>query len=246
MSDVFDRVVGYADFDQVDRRALREKVEIIREIMRPYLTAGPPKRILVAGCGEGSEAMMVRHIFEAETVGVDLGLKERSVSKDGGLELIPGDLSKLPFADNSFDFIYSYHVLEHVQDPGAVMLEMRRVLADPGYFFVGFPNRNRLVAYIGTHTGETNWEKIKWNLNDYKDRIMGRFENKYGAHAGFSQKEFTERWAPAFGKVIPVRNEYMLSKYNQHSAAIRFLIWTGLSEFAFPSNYFVLTAASSK
>jgi len=240
MNKVFDKVVGYADFNKVDEPALKRKAEIIHDIVLPHLEKNPPENILVAGCGEGSEAVLLHNTFGSFTVGIDKGLTESSKSENGKVELHPGDISNLEHKDASFDFIYSYHVLEHVEDPDAVLREMRRVITANGAFFVGFPNKNRMVAYVGTHTGETTWDKIRWNLNDYKDRFIGRFENKYGAHAGFAQKPFMKHAAQYFNTVIPVRNEYMVAKYSKYASAIQLMIRTGFSELIFPSNYFIL------
>ncbi len=237
MSDLFDPTVGYADFDSKNTAALERTVNIVFDIMTPHLD-DRPKRALVAGCGDGAEAALVRTTFGMKTVGVDVGLSKRELLED--LELIPGDLADLPFADGYFDFIYSYHVLEHVDDPDAVLAEFKRVLGPDGTVFLGFPNRNRIIAYAGTHTGETLFQKVKWNLNDYLDRIRGRFENELGAHAGFAQSDFVHRCSRLFGSIVPLRNSYMIRKYRRVEPLIQFLCKTGLGEFAFPSNYFVL------
>jgi 2-polyprenyl-3-methyl-5-hydroxy-6-metoxy-1,4-benzoquinol methylase len=46
---------------------------------------------------------------------------------------------QLPYADDTFDFIISTDVLEHVQDVGACMAECFRVLKDGGRLLVVFP-----------------------------------------------------------------------------------------------------------
>lgn len=61
---------------------------------------------------------------------------------------IAADASQIPFADNTFDVVYSLAVLEHVPDPPAVVAEMLRVLKPGGrlyseipfiFFFHGYP-----------------------------------------------------------------------------------------------------------
>jgi SAM-dependent methyltransferase len=53
---------------------------------------------------------------------------------------IVGDLFSLPFADNSFDYVFSIYVLEHVANPQAAIREMYRVLKPDGmcYSFIPF------------------------------------------------------------------------------------------------------------
>ena len=50
-----------------------------------------------------------------------------------------GDISKLPFRDNSVDAVIILAVLEHVQDPAAVINEIYRVLKPSGHVFAYMP-----------------------------------------------------------------------------------------------------------
>lgn len=47
---------------------------------------------------------------------------------------------KLPFANNFFDFIISFQVLEHVQNLEKTLKEFKRVLKKDGYLFIACPN----------------------------------------------------------------------------------------------------------
>jgi len=47
-----------------------------------------------------------------------------------------GSTHKLPFADNSFDFLYASHVLEHFSNPEIVLREWLRVAKNYVYFAV--------------------------------------------------------------------------------------------------------------
>ena len=46
----------------------------------------------------------------------------------------------LPFPDNTFDVILSHQVLEHVENPAAVICEAHRVLKPGGYIFLAYEN----------------------------------------------------------------------------------------------------------
>lgn len=58
---------------------------------------------------------------------------EHGVQRSGSAEarvnrpLFDVDAANMPFADKSFDYVISSHLLEHVTDPGAVIEEMMRV-----------------------------------------------------------------------------------------------------------------------
>ncbi len=208
--------------------------------MAEHLTLSENSKILVAGAGSGFEAVLISREFQRMTFGVDLNIDlQNQFSKGTDLMLQVQDISSLAFCDNSFDLAYSYHVLEHVPDPGAVLREIARVLKPGGFLYIGFPNKNRLYSYLGTSQKASVFDKIRWNLNDYKFRLQGKFKNESGAHAGFTEKEFLDQAAGVFAEISPLRNRYMLLKYPKLGRIFRFVIQIGLEEFLFPSNYFL-------
>ncbi len=52
---------------------------------------------------------------------------------------------KIPFSDNSFDFVYCWQVLEHVQDVDQSIKEMIRVTRKNGWIFIGCPDYRQIV-----------------------------------------------------------------------------------------------------
>lgn len=67
--------------------------------------------------------------------GVSVGSTVRFVGGDGG---------QLPFADACFDAVLCMEVLEHIDNPGAVVAEAARVLRPGGLFIFSGPNRTVL------------------------------------------------------------------------------------------------------
>lgn len=53
-----------------------------------------------------------------------------------------GDFLEIPFAADTFDYLISSHVIEHVPNLFAAYVEASRVVKDGGVFFCIFPNRN--------------------------------------------------------------------------------------------------------
>ena len=238
MKSKFDRVIGYADFDDVNNQKLKQKVLVLKNIISDKSKNNEINKMLVAGCGDGTEAKLMKNIFDCKITGVDISLEYDDLSDDSCV-LLKQDLGNLSFPNDYYDFIYSYHVLEHVPDPKIVLRELHRVLKPGGNLFIGFPNKNRLIGYIGAHNNVSWQEKLLWNLKDYRDRMAGKFENKYGAHAGFTQKEFLKIGNEVYKEIIPVRNDYMRLKYSGHKRIINSLIKLKVSDFLFPSNYFL-------
>lgn len=240
MNNKYNKTIGYSPLEDVDRDKMRQVILVNKTIIDKYFSSNPTSRILVAGAGQGDEADLIFDEFKLETIGVDINIINADGSKiRKGLSFHRQNLEKLAFVNNSFSMIYSFHVLEHVSDHLAVLRELHRVLSPGGVLFIGFPNKHRLFSYISTSQKASVLEKIKWNINDYIYRVKGKFENKYGAHAGFSEKGFVSESSGIFQKVLPVRNEYMLIKYAGIKRLINMSIRMGFAEILFPSNYYV-------
>ena len=105
-----------------------------------HIPAQPGMRILDAGCGSGS---MARQIAKAASgsivVGIDLRDKyidyaRRRAEAEGlrNLTFETGDVRKLPFANASFDIIWTKYLLQWVADPMRAMHEFGRVLKPGG------------------------------------------------------------------------------------------------------------------
>lgn len=190
----YSSIIGYSGLGNINLPKMQQKITTIREIITKTFTPKSGDQILVAGCGDGTEAVLFEKAFKLPVTGVDVSLDEEVVQVGGNVKLIRGDLSRTQMTDNQFSLVYSYHVLEHVSDHMAVLREMGRIMRDDGLLFIGFPNKNRLVGYIGSHDNISIGKKILWNLNDYKYKLIGRYENRLGAHAGFRRAiEFVTR-----------------------------------------------------
>ena len=236
----YSKTIGYSPLDLVDQDKLLQVIRVNKRIIDKYLPAGKGKTILVAGAGLGYEAVLINQEFQQKTVGVDLNIDLNNlIPKSLDLLLQRQDLTSLAFSVSSFDLVYCYHVLEHVADHMAVLKEIYRVLKPGGVLFVGFPNKNRLISYVGTSQKASSLDKIKWNITDYIYRLQGKFENKYGAHAGFTEKEFIKDASSVFETIDPVRNRYMILKYPNLGVLMNCVIKIKLEEFVFPSNYFI-------
>jgi SAM-dependent methyltransferase len=73
-------------------------------------------------------------VRRAENVSFELGVAER-----------------LPFDGSSFDAVVSFDVLEHVEDPGAALAEIARVLSPKGRAWLVFP------TYLGARSSHLDY-----------------------------------------------------------------------------------------
>jgi ubiquinone/menaquinone biosynthesis C-methylase UbiE len=203
-------------------------------------------RLLVAGCGEGHEALFLREELGGSVVGVDINKQWDSSlgSAVPNFRLLAANVLELPFPDGSFDAVFYHHVIEHVDDPAGSLRELARVLRPGGLIFVGCPNRHRAVGYLGSFDA-TIMDKLRWNLDDYRSRITHRFRNEFGAHAGFSEKELHDLLAAEFIDIRHLTGEYMRLKYGERlpELLLRAACSRGIRGIAMPSVYAIARRA---
>lgn len=118
------------------------------------LPAGADQAVLEVGCGEGGNLV---NLFAATPgaprllVGVDLFPAKLAFARRRGVpgRLVGADALALPFRDGAFDVILCRDLLHHVEDPGGVLAELRRVSRADGTVWIVEPNgRNPLVGLL--------------------------------------------------------------------------------------------------
>ncbi len=114
--------------------------ELETDLVRRYLGPPPQKlEILEAGCGTGLLLSRLQP-YAARAVGVDLSRGMLKLAKKRGLEVVQGSITALPFADASFDVVYSFKVLAHIKDIEQGLAELGRVLRPGGTLCAEFYN----------------------------------------------------------------------------------------------------------
>ena len=196
-----------------------------------------PESILVVGCGSGLEAAVLSQRLGAKVTGIDI-----DSTFDGEAAkvatLLRGDAMDLHFPDASFDFIYSFHALEHIKDPILALREMARVLRKGGGYWIGTPNRSRLLGYIGSKNLPLS-KKIAWNLADWKARLRGEFKNELGAHAGYSSGELKAMLGSVFSTTQEMSDTYFRTIYPNKAFFVNLLQHSRMSRVTYPSVYFM-------
>ncbi len=123
---------GYL-WSQSDAQAAAERRAYHFEKMAATLDLEEPRGLVLdAGCGDGIDLANHASRTGVEIIGVELS--------DGGCRtsaarvravptahVVQADLRQLPFADHTFDRVYSYGVLHHVASPPAAAAELARV-----------------------------------------------------------------------------------------------------------------------
>jgi len=104
------------------------------------IPAMPGGRLLDVGCGNGSFIARM-HELGWDVAGTDVDADAvRRARLDSGLDVYEGTLEGARFPVGSFDVVTLTHVVEHVDDPVALLAECRRILRPGGRVVATTPN----------------------------------------------------------------------------------------------------------
>lgn len=85
------------------------------------------------------------------------------------VEFVQAQVPPLPFADESFDYVVSFQVIEHIKRDKEFVREVRRVLKKGGKFIVSTPNRPMSLTRNPWHVREYTHEQFESLLSEFKD-----------------------------------------------------------------------------
>lgn len=103
---------------------------IIRSVLRRSLPRGP-LRLAEVGCGSGTLLPVAAEF--GDVVGVEALPEFRAVARGRGFSVLPGSLpDQLPLPVDSWDGVFLFDVLEHIDDDRAALQAVARVLRPGG------------------------------------------------------------------------------------------------------------------
>ncbi len=138
---------------------------------------GDRRRFLDIGCATG---MLLAYLKNRDwrVQGVEIcepaaryGVEKRKVP------IAVGTLDEAAFQDAAFSFVHFSHVIEHVPDPRAFLLEVNRVLEPGGYVITVTPNRAGLQARVFRERWRSS---IADHLNLFSRRSLVRLLSECG------------------------------------------------------------------
>ncbi|MBI4091397.1 class I SAM-dependent methyltransferase [candidate division WWE3 bacterium] len=128
-------------------------------------------KVLDAGCGNGN--YLIDEFRDRIDLACGVDLKPEFTSKNVCLDEIRySSLQKIPYEDETFDFVIMLWVLEHLKNPLAVLKEMSRVLKPGGELIFATPNKNFISLVLKNFLSS---KRANFFINKH---FYGRFEKE--------------------------------------------------------------------
>ncbi|BDA67875.1 methyltransferase type 11 [Calothrix sp. PCC 7716] len=135
---------GYYGADGTEKKERRQaQIDLIEEVLR-WAKIEQASHILDVGCGIGGSSLYLAGKYNASVTGITLSPVQATRAKQRAAEFglcyranfQVADALNMPFADNSFDLIWSLESGEHMPDKVKFLQECYRVLKPGGTMIV--------------------------------------------------------------------------------------------------------------
>ena len=173
--------------------------------------------VLDVGCGTGNNTILLSSSIRAHVCGLDIsyGMLQKAYAKTKQIPLVQAPADNIPFAADSFDFIYMTEVLHHLPDIPMTFQEINRILKPSGLFcIVTQAHRqidNRMTSRFFPGTATVDKER-------YPDIDVIAAQLKTTGFRTVNPKEYTYkpvRLGPEYLETIEKRGFSMLHKISQ-------------------------------
>lgn len=135
---------GYYGADgNIKKERRQAQIDLIEELLQ-WSGVQQADNILDVGCGIGGSSLYLAQKFNAKVTGITLSpvqasraaerAKEANLATEASFQV--ADAQNMPFADNSFDLVWSLESGEHMPDKTKFLQECYRVLKPGGKFIM--------------------------------------------------------------------------------------------------------------
>lgn len=147
-------------------------------------------KFLDLGCGYGERTLIFKN-GKREITGIDHINYHSKNYKD--FIFFNRDFFDSGFGSESFDIVFSFDVIEHMEKPEKLLSEIHRLLRPGGVCILSTPNKHRILGAILILLGkrkfpycldERNKEKYPeyWHIKEYTDKELRQIVSKNGFH----------------------------------------------------------------
>lgn len=151
------------------------------------------KIVLDAGCGEGYGANYLAESAKS-VIGIDVASEAILYAKEKyqkeNLQFLVMDVCQMNFAQDSFEVVTSFQVIEHLKEYEKFVKDVFNILKNKGIFIVSTPNKATFSPNIEGAKGEFHYKEFY--LDELKNLLKRYFKKIeiFGLHyAGETEKK---------------------------------------------------------
>lgn len=150
----------------------------------------------------GASSSLLFELLGKKGVGLNVSEGALASMRDRGIEVVSGSSDALPFEDGSFDAVFCFNTLAHVDNPVGTALELARVSRGPVFVSMGDAPEFKFRDYSPDDLGRHRWTKFRWtreafeSLADYaglevksREEILG-----FPPPSGWKNRLYQARW----------------------------------------------------
>ncbi len=213
---MFKKTIDYDKVSKVYDQVREGNPEMVTQLLEE-VSLTESSLVLDVGCGTGNNTILLAAAIPAKIVGLDIsyGMLQRACEKRSRVPLVQSPADNLPFATDSFDFVYMTEVLHHLPDIPKTYREIHRILKDSSPLCIVTQAHNqidhRMTSRFFPGTAKVDKER-------YPDVDEIEFELKLAGFSKISTKDYTYkpvRLGPDYLETIEKRGFSMLHKISR-------------------------------
>lgn len=159
----------------------KARIKILASIIDKNISSSHPIKILNVGVATGATSIMLQQFGEVTSIEYDEDCCN-FINQQDNLNVSQGSITELNFANNSFDLVCAFDVIEHVEDDKTAAKELERVCSPNGYIFITTP----AYQFLWSEHDVVNHHFRRYTLSNFRNLFsVGTLSNIKATYFNF-------------------------------------------------------------